>query len=197
MGRGEERTAVRGTSEDDSNIKRNTNIPDGIIDENNQPYSNDSTTTNQSNSSLIRGHPTNVADAMSRLPLHHRLRQYTLATTNTDLLLRLEDHRHVTTLDISEGYYQTRLHLNDEPTTSTVAAEEEGTEDNNGNDEVVPTPPALFTAENMCVYLDDLVIHTNDSVTHHAEIVTEICTRLTTFGLQLNRPSTRSSPGDL
>ena len=130
------------------------------------------------------------------MPHRARLRRTTPATTSRDLLLRLEEYRHVATLDISDGYYQTRLHLNDESPTPTVASTSNETDVSDGNDEVEPTIPALFTATNVCVYLDDLVIHTNDSVTHHSNIVTEICARLATFGLQLDRPSTRSSNRD-
>ena len=165
------------TSDDVSEARGDTNIPDGIIGDTNPTNPHSTLPDNSGNATFTRGH------------LRHRLRRTTPARTSTNLILRLEEQRHVTTLDISDGYYQTRLHLNDESTIPTVAPTTDGTD-------VPETNEAMFTGENMCVYLDDLIIHTNNSVTDHSDTVTAICARLATFGLELTRPSTRSSSRD-
>lgn len=137
--------------------------------------------------------------SLARDHLRSRLLRGPAPQTATRLLLiHLEEYRHITTLDISAGYHQTRLHLNDESITAIVNDENnaEPPEPPEQHDDVDETVPALFTDVNMCVHLDDLIIHTNDSIPNHAEVVNEICTRLQAFGLQLNRPSERSSSGD-
>lgn len=43
----------------------------------------------------------------------------------------------------------------------------------------------------MAVYIDDLIIFTNDTPVHHAHIVTQITSQLAEMGIELTRPTAR------
>ena len=113
--------------------------------------------------------------------LQHHVHETTPLTTSRRLQQRISGSPHFTTIDIRDGYYQTRVHLQTDSNQPIVLPEGTTTA-------AAPSSVAgSSTTTTINVLMDDLVIMGAGANPHHNDIITAICARLATLGLEVNR----------